>query len=324
MAYIQNWSDILNKQVYIYNIDKKVGAAIDSSDNNTFRIANIYNDNNPIYIARLHSIISQHIWNKRQSYPVIQLLSQLGRSGMSDINIYNQLRSKFGGLIKTIATTTQLNRGDKKAVSLIKLMPREIINSTKRYLDYGCLDGEITVAIGAALKLPVANVVGVDIDRYYSKKVAKLMKFVQIDKQFNAIKKENEKVIGGDAYGSYDLITMLMVLHHIDPADYYIVLDKISKLLKRGGYLVIKEHNIDEHQHIYVDIINLQHEFFNNVWSSSPQSGRDEWSATYRPVTGWDKILSQYGLMPINIQPPINDNLKYNPFNKYTRIYVKK
>ena len=125
--------------------------------------------------------------------------------------------------------------------SILKYVKKYLIpGSIKYYLDWGTSYGGLALAIANELNIPVNNITGVEVHQSSIEKHLKhfevkdpLFQYIIIDpKTQNPIKIENE---------SQDLVTSFMVLHHVQNLSF--VLNEIQRILKPGGYFLIKEHD---------------------------------------------------------------------------------
>lgn len=103
--------------------------------------------------------------------------------------------------------------------------------SVRDYLDIGCADGSITAAIGESLGLGKDHIFGCD--------VRDLPPEDEMMKRFQF--KHYDGVTLPYCDGSFDVITVFMVLHHIPEIEPF--LKEIVRVLRRNGVLIIREHN---------------------------------------------------------------------------------
>ena len=124
----------------------------------------------------------------------------------------------------------------------------------RKYLDIGCSDGLLTVKIGKLLKLKPDQIYGIDIPEFASEPIKPIKGF-----QFTQYSANDVKLPFGD--NTFDLITMLQVLHHVKNP--YEMLMEIKRILKPNGILFLREHDRNSKQ---MDmLIHLQHLFYSQI-----------------------------------------------------------
>lgn len=143
--------------------------------------------------------------------------------------------------IETFFNYNTSSRDDGQAKNILKYVKNYLKpNTIKNYLDWGTSYGGLAIAVAKELKIPNNNIIGVEVNKSAVEKHLKMFKvekplfrYIFIDPNSNSsIEVENN---------SQDLITSFMVLHHVQNLDY--VLDEIQRVLKPGGYFLIKEHD---------------------------------------------------------------------------------
>jgi SAM-dependent methyltransferase len=111
----------------------------------------------------------------------------------------------------------------------------EVLDNPIKILDYGCGDG---VAESFFLKyFPNAQVIGIDVSD----------ESIQIAKKRNLPNATYTSFAGGNIpfkSGSFDVIFVAMVLHHINHASHECILIEFYRLLAPGGRIYIFEHNL--------------------------------------------------------------------------------
>jgi ubiquinone/menaquinone biosynthesis C-methylase UbiE len=123
-----------------------------------------------------------------------------------------------------------------------------------KYLDIGCGSGKKTILFSKYLNLNKENVYGTDIKTWgpYQKNKTKLpFKFKYI---------ENNKLNYSD--NSFDIITCILTLHHVEKLDFFI--KEIYRILKNKGILILIEHCVNtDNDRI---IINIQHTLYSALY----------------------------------------------------------
>jgi SAM-dependent methyltransferase len=132
------------------------------------------------------------------------------------------------------------SRSDSRVNDILEILPPEF--KPDNILDIGCAEGSITALLGKALNLEASNIHGCD--------VRNLDTFEGFC--FKRILDDN--TLPYDA-NSQSLIVCLMVLHHIP--DLSTTISEIYRILKPGGYFVIREHDCNpEELATVLDIIH--------------------------------------------------------------------
>ena len=94
---------------------------------------------------------------------------------------------------------------------------------------------------------------------------------------------------------SFAVVTCLMCLHHVD--DQPLMLRELFRVLKPGGMLVIREHDLDDNG--MFPVIDIMHGMYDLVWSNPSQNPNfiQEYKAFYRSKTKWRTMASDVGFM---------------------------
>ncbi len=130
-----------------------------------------------------------------------------------------------------------------------------------KYLDVGCGNGLYAISLGKLLKLEKNNIFGTDVSNFSEQGEWGREKY--IDKfVFKELELNKPYPFDDD---SVDLITMKMVLHHVQNIDF--TLKEIKRILKNKGLLVIIEHD----SFTYADYMlnDIEHGFYINVFKTN-------------------------------------------------------
>ena len=168
------------------------------------------------------------------------------------------------------------------------------------YLDIGCFDGGITESIGTYFHLDKTQIYGVDIKKYKS------------DYEFNFSEYNGYELPYDD--NSFNLITCLMILHHIPPINLEKLMDEIYRVLKKGGIIIIREHSpMNKLQEMCLDIM---HDFYDLVWNADSNMSWNESSNNYKNSNEWIDIFLNSSFV-VDVKPYVHRNIDTNPFMSY-------
>jgi ubiquinone/menaquinone biosynthesis C-methylase UbiE len=202
-----------------------------------------------------------------------------------------------------------------------------------KYLDIGCSLGIITNII--TKKLDIKSSYGLDILPY--EKVA--TNFNEKESFYNMIEPTN--IIEEGSYyiqvekqnrilpftsDSFDLITCIMSLHHIDNYVQYIC--EIIRCLKPSGILIIQEHNVNTEEQKYM--LNILHGLYSISWcrtghQENPNYCRDT-PPHYFSKKELSALLTEKGLKKIKLDKPKHKYESipwYNSFHNYWSAFQK-
>lgn len=187
-------------------------------------------------------------------------------SGLPDSTIFYNVKCY---LFQNGTVNRSGNRSVDRAGTIEHLLQGKRID---HYLDYGCGDGSITKSV--ADKLGVRRAYGTDVlDSIPSKGIT----YIKVDEL---------KILPS---GSFDLITCMVSLHHIQ--DLPGAIETISRLLRADGALIIREHDCPALGATDADEPNLP-VFLNliHLWNDSSYS-----DITYRTKKEWIELFANYG-----------------------------
>ena len=237
---------------------------------------------------------------------------------LDNINFYKDIRIKFQDISKKYNIQNNLGSNERgenriKAIEKHILCKRQI--SPTCYLDIGCFDGSITKSIAKHFKLHKLQTHGVDIlnysldmnqPNYYND-----ITFTQYDGKILPY-----------SDNSFDLITCLMMLHHIAPENLCILLSEINRVMKPDGIVILREHNVtnfnDGHS------LDIMHNFYDYVWNDIGDT--HQWKTNYKSHIEWSKLLLDNKFVPhvpANIYMGSSEINDRNPFMIYICSYIK-
>jgi SAM-dependent methyltransferase len=229
------------------------------------------------------------------------------------LNIKYDIQSKLGE-----NTDGGVKRGDNRVKSIEKYVlyrqPRNNRIEPSCYLDIGCFDGGITHSIAKYFKLHKLQTHGVDIKSYGGDSGYSNITFSQYDGKILPY-----------SDNSFDLITCLMVLHHVPEDNLKILMSEINRVMRPGGVVILREHNVSNNtERMSLDVM---HNFYDCVWDGSHYISNDEiqtnhWKTNYKSNDEWTEIFITNGF---DVYTPaiVFNNFKLNPFMTYMCSYRK-
>jgi len=219
---------------------------------------------------------------------IFDIKNRVLKEQLFDSEVYNLIHQELNANYYPFhgyPNNESVNRADSRIKTIEKLL-NSIKYKPEIYVDYGCSEGCITATLANVLSLPKQNVFGFDIKE---PKNQDNIQFIKLSKEKHNIPLENQKV---------DFITCLMVLHHISQPIHQI--NEFSRILKKGGILIIREHDIDSNTdkdaHKFLDIL---HGLYSISWAKTgEQEDRDYLEnnyANYHNREFWDKMIEGAG-----------------------------
>lgn len=160
-------------------------------------------------------------------------------------------------------------------------------HSIRDYLDIGCADGSITIAIGQDLHLDRYHIFGCDVRDLPPEE----------DQSQRFMFKHYDGITLPYCSNCFDFITIYMVLHHIPDVQSF--LKEVYRVLRPGGYVMIREHNCDPDEiRVFLDV---QHGFYALVLQ--PVIETPDFCSTFqtyfRNREEWRTLLTDAGLSEI-------------------------
>lgn len=208
---------------------------------------------------------------------------------------------------KELTTRNFSTRANNRVKTIVRLLPDDF--NPEVILDVGCLNGIITTSL--AEYYTDAQVFGLDVTKDHDLKEDKF-EFILL--------KENEKYQFKDE--SVDLIVCMSVLHHVKDIDF--IMKEFHRILKPGGYIVIREH--DYNGKIIKDVLDVIHGLYASVLpvvqEETPKEFMKNHYAFYRSRVHWtNKIFKPNGfqLVSSNGSPNNPKNLQRMFFASYCK-----
>jgi ubiquinone/menaquinone biosynthesis C-methylase UbiE len=218
------------------------------------------------------------------------------RTKFKDISTRYNIEQKLGE-----NTNGGIERGKNRMNSIEKHILKKInhLLEPTSYLDIGCYDGSITKSVSNYFKLNKAQTHGVDISAYTD----------YTDITFNIY---DGKILPYDN-ASFDMITCLMVLHHID--NIKILISEIHRVMKPNGIIILHEHDVNTQEE--GQLLDIMHDFYDYVWNDN----KPQWQTNYKSHNEWSKLFYLNGF--VDYTPGVINKGEYNPFMKYMCSYRK-
>lgn len=138
------------------------------------------------------------------------------------------------------------NRGEKRAKDILEIITNMTCKkpNISRYLDIGCNTGENTLQVKKVLNLKSADCI--DLESFSGKKIIPV-------KGINFKFYDGKNIPYDDA--SFDLVTILQVLHHVRDLDHFML--ELTRIVKNGGVVILREHDSLDTQ--FESLIDFEH-----------------------------------------------------------------
>lgn len=242
----------------------RIGRYTDWKSNRQIQTIAKYGNSNAF--ADLCKLLLKHVPNKQR---------------LSMINMFhNRTDNQIYEAIGRYVNRNESGRSEGQATELCRTLSAYLKSSgvdvhelgVSSYLDIGGGDGGITQHVAEFVGATDVHCVEV--------------KDAPADTHIKYSKPDAGKLPYPDA--SFDLITAIMSLHHIQELD--VMVSEIHRVLKPGGYLFIKEHDCwNEFDAMLVDI---EHCFFIHVLEHQETASMDHVVEHYKNYVGWDATLA--------------------------------
>jgi len=229
----------------------------------------------------------------------------------SDIQTYDLLK-KYR---KVYPPDTTNYRGKKRVSEISEYLNlitsgRDLSGREPSYLDFGGGDGSISVEISKALQVKPDNSYCGDIIQWENK--LRLMPYSDILTYINI--KPYMSLDFDD--NSLDFITAFQVFHHILDIDF--VLSELYRVLKKGGYMLIREHDSET---VYDSMLmDIEHSIYEYVYDNNT-TFLQYYYAYYKNRKEWRSKLESVGFKRVNISD--KNHMNKNPTKYYFEMYTK-
>ena len=235
-----------------------------------------------------------------------------------DDDVYTYLRTTFRTNPRCNSTSRIFCSPSVQFAQTIRHILSKVNRKLTTYLDIGCGSGNKTERIAKELGIVPKNTYGVDVytfdeqgDRWNKQAHRRNMNFKRI----------SEQVAYPFEKHTFDLISAIMVLHHISNIDF--VLKEVHRLLRKNGLFIIKEH--DCHTCADAMLADVEHCMYNLVYSKKiNDTFRRKNYATYFNQIEWDALLLRYGFKYVTssfTSPSVQFNV--GPTRGYVAVYTK-
>jgi ubiquinone/menaquinone biosynthesis C-methylase UbiE len=312
---------------------------------NVGKIFNIENNKESNFIYQfIIGIIKHHMWKTPvDSIVFCEYFNDILSLNISEVKLYEYLQKQYckNLHINKLKGDAGEMRGIGRVKSIKKLFKYNSQPNVSCYLDVGCFDGHITKAVGTYFKLHKLQIHGIDIDNFIDDSSVNKSGNYTNGITFTKCPTFSEKLPYSN--DSFDLITCLMVLHHIPKQHVDTLIGELYRVMKPGGTLILREHNVEKS----VECIGLDimHRFYDNVWNKSSNTletpcswnvstptlnklsenkiEEKEWEiCNYKSCDEWDALFVKYNFTS-KIKPNVYKNDERNPFMTYMRTYCK-
>jgi ubiquinone/menaquinone biosynthesis C-methylase UbiE len=281
---------------------------------------NIYNNNNLLYTLK-KSINELEDYNKYFYYYKFIEMFQKFIGFKNSINFFNLISENKNDeyLIKLLLNYKKNNDKTFKFcnsweyfIEIIFDYYKNFNNKNIKYLDICSGNGKKTYLFHKIFNIDKNNVFTCDINNWGSTYDQNKIKH-----EFNFNYIENNKLNYDD--NSFDLITIILSLHHIEKID--IIIQEIYRVLKPNGYVIIIEH--DNYNDIDNLIVIIQHLLFATIYDKNLDYIKNPYYYHYYNRYELDYLFNNNNLKMIYTNYLFEDNkIRYD--NLYYSIYQKK
>jgi SAM-dependent methyltransferase len=182
-------------------------------------------------------------------------------------------------------------------------------------LDIGSSEGSITGAMADIFRIPPSSAFACDVTPlapHASGTTANKFTFSLLPKDTSVLPYKSD---------FFDLVTCQMTLHHVQ--DQLGMINEVARVLKPGGILIIREHDMKEPG--FRLVLDIMHGLYALVWSDPQEDPTfiSTYYASYRSRQDWAGMIKSVGLSSID-QPSSNNNRgHYNAANAYFDAFRK-
>lgn len=214
---------------------------------------------------------------------------------------------------KKVVNDSSINwRAELRAKDVCSILQSAKTKIEGNYLDFGGGDGEIAFAISKRLNIDNKFTYCADIEEWFDKDRCK-------NSDINHVLVRDDGILAfSDSYFSF--VTAFQSLHHVENLQF--VLKELSRVVKTGGYLLIREHDcVNNTSKMLIDV---EHALFERACPEKNDDGsfQKSYYGEYRSKIEWSKLLQNVGFRYIHLYYPYINKFK-NPTNYYYALYKK-
>ena len=258
---------------------------------------------------------------KRQEYDlnlVDKEIQKLIKSNATDDDIYAYIYEKLG---KDYDASLG-ERSSSKVSDIVQLIPSSNF-TIKKFLDIGCKDGSNCVEARKVWKLEKDQVIGYDIidDKALKTYVDEFTYIGPKDSKFNT----GDKYYNGSNINeeNVDVAIAFAVLHHVSEKDIEKLMENIAKAVRKGGFFVIREHDVKKEEQELIQVIDIEHVIYSYLGGEKTlkeyKEENPEHSGNYYSQKEWDEFIEKYGFAKVK---NFTLSKRLEEVNKYaTRMY---
>jgi ubiquinone/menaquinone biosynthesis C-methylase UbiE/16S rRNA G966 N2-methylase RsmD len=143
-----------------------------------------------------------------------------------------------------------ITRANERVSDIVSLLPSN--HNIQSFIDIGASEGSITKAIAEHFNVSKENAFGLDMEvsKYVTEDVHDRVQMITYVSRNNT----------GLPDESVDLVTLHEVLHHVNKADRHNLINEIYRILKPGGYVIFREHDLPkEGKKEFIEFLQLVH-----------------------------------------------------------------
>lgn len=310
---------LLNINDLHYEVISENGKTIFKPDHPVIQAISCSKEKGPGYVlpGKQFSQLLKNSESKKKLFSVIKkkfndvdedTLHEIVESGKSDQEIYEMLKTHTSNEALGTGAWSQYDKKAAvgRAMSRVNDLKRWITESPKTYLDFGAGDCEITSAMKKSFKIP--KVVAIDTRVNCSQEILKNIEHI-------VVSSDEKKIPVGT--GEFDLVSCFQTLHHVENIESK--LKEFSRIVKKGGLLVIREHNVnDPSVNMLVDIEHMIYDVTKK--GVSFDEAKKEYPLFAHSASEWDVLFGAHGFKPVGKFEP---RMRSNPTNHYYAAYKK-
>lgn len=160
----------------------------------------------------------------------------------------------------------------------------------------------------------------INVDVLDTMKYLDLGTFLDLEKPLSDLEKDIKEIINKDTMSEeFDFVTILMGLHLINSGNLGTLLDFVYRIIKKGGILIIKDHDMNPLIKLNTHLLDILYLFYRKS-----KNAKLDYQRNYNTKYYWDKKILNKGFKYIDIfNESISENAFANPLKIYTNAFVK-